>query len=111
MSEADGVHDPQTDRPMRTQVPEEIFSSPEHQAWLAGRKKQDPLNPSPVFEPLLEDLMHTRSCPSLIPGHEEDCTCGLVWRIRLRTEMEMRNAWEKRAYEAEARLISRESTI
>jgi hypothetical protein len=48
----------------------------------------------------LEDLTHTRSCPALTPG-EDDCTCGLNWRIRLRTEMELRNAWEKRAYEAE----------
>lgn len=56
----------------------------------------------PTFEPLLEDLTHTRNCPALTPLHEEDCVCGLMWRIRLRTEMEMSNAWRKRAQEAEA---------
>jgi hypothetical protein len=54
------------------------------------------------FEPLLEDLTHTRSCPALTPGNDGDCTCGLKWRIRLRTEIEMHNAWRKRAEEAEA---------
>ena len=63
------------------------------------------------FEPLLENLTHTRSCPSLTPGHEESCTCGLVWRTRLRTEMEMHNAWRKRAEEAEAQLTLKESCI
>lgn len=63
------------------------------------------------FEPLLENLTHTRSCPSLTPRHEEDCTCGLIWRIRLRTEMEMHNAWRKRAEEAEASLIATRETI
>ena len=29
-------------------MPEETVSSPAHQAWLAERKKQDPLNPMPI---------------------------------------------------------------
>ena len=33
---------------MSKQVPEETFNSPEHQRWLAERKKQDPLNPQPI---------------------------------------------------------------
>lgn len=62
-----------------------------------------PATPTPPqFEPLLTDLTHTRSCPALTLGHDEECTCGLIWRIRLRTEMEMHNAWRKRAEEAEA---------
>src|ERR1700680_336098 len=55
-----------------------------------------------IFEPLLTDLTHARSCEALTPGNEESCTCGLKWRIRLRTEIEMHNAWRKRAEEAEA---------
>jgi len=68
-------------------------------------------NLSKQLEPLLQDLTHTRSCPSLTPGNEEDCTCGLKWRIRLRTEMELRNAWEKRAYEAERAIAAPEHSI
>jgi hypothetical protein len=33
---------------MGNQVPKETFNSPEHQAWLKTRKKQDPLNPKPI---------------------------------------------------------------
>jgi hypothetical protein len=58
------------------------------------------------FEPLLTDLTHTRSCPELTPGSDDYCTCGLVWRVRLRTEMEMHNAWRKRAEEAESALAA-----
>ena len=47
-------------------------------------------------------FVHTRSCPALNPMSDDACTCGLKWRIRLRTEMEMHNAWRKRAEEAEA---------
>jgi hypothetical protein len=56
------------------------------------------------WEPSLSDLTHTRSCPALNPCDEDPCTCGLEWRIRLRTAMELRNAWEKRAYQAEREL-------
>ena len=38
---------------MSKQVPEETFSSPEHQACLAERRKQHPLNPQPVDEGML----------------------------------------------------------
>ena len=56
------------------------------------------------FEELLRGkLGHTRSCPALTPGDDEDCTCGLIWRVRLQTEMTMHNAWRKRAEEAESR--------
>ena len=33
---------------MAQQVPEETFSSPEHQAWLAERRGQHPLDPLPL---------------------------------------------------------------
>lgn len=56
------------------------------------------------FEPVLTDLTHQRSCPMLNPMSDDFCTCGLEWRIRLRTEMEMHNAWRKRAEEAEEAL-------
>ena len=35
---------------MNKQVPEETFSSPAHQTWLAERKAQHPLNPQPIQE-------------------------------------------------------------
>lgn len=60
------------------------------------------------FEPVLTDLTHQRSCPMLNPMSDDFCTCGLEWRIRLRTEMEMHNAWRKRAEEAEQALAAHE---
>lgn len=48
-------------------------------------------------------LEHTRSCANLA-NRDENCTCGLLWRIELQTEREMHAAWRKRAEEAEARL-------
>ena len=62
------------------------------------------LIPPATFETLLTDLTHTRSCPKLNPCDDDACTCALDWRIRLRTEMTLRNAWEKRAYQAEREL-------
>ena len=41
---------------MSNQVPEETFSSPVHQAWLAERKKQEPVNPQPISEYLIDPL-------------------------------------------------------
>lgn len=49
----------------------------------------------------IDIVEHTRSCPSLGNG-DARCTCGLEWRIKLRTEQEMHAAWRKRAEEAEA---------
>lgn len=46
---------------------------------------------------------HGMNCPATNPLNEEDCTCGLRWRIELQTEREMHNAWRKRAEEAEQR--------
>jgi hypothetical protein len=66
-------------------------------------------SPNVQFDSLLSDLTHTRSCPMLNPMSEDPCTCGLDWRIRLRTEMEMHNAWRKRAEEAEAHTTLKES--
>lgn len=51
------------------------------------------------------DMSHSRSCPALIPLSDNDCTCGLTYRIALRTEQTMHAAWRKRAEEAEV-LIS-----
>ena len=50
---------------------------------------------------------HGRNCRALIgEGYdgpsEGDCNCGLHWRVALATEREMRNAWRKRAEEAES---------
>jgi hypothetical protein len=51
-------------------------------------------------------LSHTRSCPQLTPASDYPCTCGLTYRIELQTVHELRNAWEKRAYEAETALAA-----
>jgi hypothetical protein len=68
---------------------------------LAGEFPLKP--PQPVTgDEVREALKHTRSCPQLNPISDEPCTCGLQWRIALQTEVEMHNAWRKRAEEAEA---------
>lgn len=48
-------------------------------------------------------LQHGMNCAGLILGQEDECTCGLRWRIELATEQEMHAAWRKRAEEAELR--------
>lgn len=48
---------------------------------------------------------HRMNCAGNIPSQENDCTCGLKWRIMLQTEKEMHNAWRKRAEEAEKDLV------
>lgn len=48
-------------------------------------------------------LAHAMNCGGYA-GWDEDCTCGLEWRIALRTEQEMHRAWRKRAEEAEAKV-------
>lgn len=48
-------------------------------------------------------LKHGMNCPQLA-GEDEDCTCGLVWRIALSTEQTMHAAWRKRAEESEANI-------
>jgi len=50
---------------------------------------------------LTEQLTHGRNCAGLIPADEDDCTCGLRWRIQLQTEQNLHAAWMKRATEAE----------
>jgi len=54
----------------------------------------------------MSDLTHTMHCTGNIPMRESACTCGLKWRIMLRTEQEMHNAWRKRAEEAEKALCT-----
>ena len=56
----------------------------------------------PEAPTLDEQLTHTRSCVGLNP--HEDCTCGLQWRIREQTALNIAAAWTKRATEAEERL-------
>lgn len=51
-------------------------------------------------------LVHGMNCPGLIPMNDDDCTCGLRWRIQLQTEQEMHNAWRKRAEQAERELAA-----
>ncbi len=64
-----------------------------------------PTLPEEVREPTESPLQHGMNCPALILGADQDeCQCGLKWRIRLRTEQEMHAAWRKRAEEAEAQL-------
>ena len=60
---------------------------------------------------LLEgQLSHGMNCSALTPGHDDDCTCGLKWRISLQTEQTMSSAWRKRAEEAEQQLERRKLT-
>lgn len=60
--------------------------------------------PKPTWTPVLTGkLEHGMNCPDY-PGNDEDCTCGLRWRIALQTEQTMSAAWRKRAEEAEAKL-------
>jgi hypothetical protein len=47
-------------------------------------------------------LEHGMNCPHRTPNSDDDCTCGLRWRIALQTEQTMHAAWRKRAEEAEA---------
>lgn len=51
-----------------------------------------------------QKLTHERACPALARPLEDDCTCGLQWRIQLQTEQTLHAAWRKRAEEAEAEL-------
>lgn len=95
---------PQTDRCIR--CGRNAFNRKNHPICMTA----DYIEKCQQFEPLLIDLTHTRSCDALIPGNEESCTCALRWRIRLRTEMEMHNAWRKRAEEAELALQSSQPT-
>lgn len=32
----------------------------------------------------MSDLTHGMNCAALTPGHDDECTCGLAWRIKLR---------------------------
>jgi hypothetical protein len=58
------------------------------------------------------ELKHSINCPANTVGiTDDDCTCGLFWRKKiqtleteLHTEIEMHNAWRKRAEEAETAL-------
>lgn len=53
----------------------------------------------------MAELEHSMNCDGNIPQRQNDCTCGLKWRIMLQTEQEMHIAWRKRAEEAEKALI------
>lgn len=48
-------------------------------------------------------LTHSRNCPERFRS-DDDCTCGLQFRIYLQTEQTMGAAWRKRAEEAESSL-------
>ncbi len=50
---------------------------------------------------ILGNLTHSRACPAITPNNEDACTCGLKWRIQVQTEQNLRDAWMKRAMEAE----------
>ena len=53
-----------------------------------------------------ETMKHSMNCGATgFDGYDVgECTCGLTWRIQLRTEQEMHAAWRKRAEEAEKEL-------
>jgi hypothetical protein len=70
-------------------------------AIAAWNRRSTP--PAPERSDAVEAVGHTRSCPQL-GGSDDACTCGLEWRIKLRTEQEMHAAWRKRAEEAERAL-------
>lgn len=86
---------------MPTPSPQPVTASP----LVMSR---DPETNQPLFQqPSHTDapadpLTHGMNCPALTPGNDEDCTCGLRWRIELETEKAMHRAWRKRAEEAEA---------
>jgi hypothetical protein len=52
----------------------------------------------------MDRLTHSMNCPGTLNDMDQDCTCGLQWRIALQTERVMHAAWRKRAAEAEARV-------
>ncbi len=58
-------------------------------------------NAVPQMEGQLE---HGRNCPALNPCREDECRCGLKYRVHLQTEQAMSAAWRKRAEEAEQKL-------
>ena len=49
-------------------------------------------------------MMHGMNCPASALGNDEECLCGLKWRVALATEQTMHNAWRKRAEQAEREL-------
>ena len=55
---------------MAQQVPEETFSSPEHQAWLAERRGQHPLDPLPFMLSLpgIRTLLFSANRDALLAG-------------------------------------------
>src|SRR5208283_919182 len=80
----------------------EMISELRSQTSKAERDRDAALARIAELEVAHEVLTHTRSCPALIPGNEEECTCGLLWRVQLQTEQTMHAAWEKRAYQGES---------
>ena len=59
--------------------------------------------------PRTETLTHGRNCTAWTDQHgyqinEEDCTCGLKWRIQTQTAETLLVAWQKRCTEAEQEL-------
>lgn len=68
----------------------------------------------------LGDLtQHSRNCKSWLgvygptgpPINDSDCNCALFYRIWAKNEQELHNAWEKRAYEAEAEIATLQSQL
>src|SRR4051794_20187668 len=57
---------------------------------------------------------HSRNCGgnayTPLSSGDLNCTCGLRVRVALETERTMHKAWRKRAEEAEAALLKRESS-
>ena len=56
-------------------------------------------------------LKHGMNCSGLIPGREDECTCGLRYRIETQTEQSLKDAWMKRAMEAEKQLLIVEAEL
>lgn len=58
----------------------------------------------------MDKLTHGMNCPGTMNDMDQDCTCGLKWRIELQTEQTMHAAWRKRAEEAETQLAALKAT-
>lgn len=67
--------------------------------WYRCDGDDCPLCSSLTGDPRWLPLKHWRNCPARF--RDDDCTCGLDWRVELHNWFEMYKAWRKRAEEAE----------
>ena len=90
---------------MSNQVPEETFSNPTHQNWLAKRKAQHPLNPQPIEETQIRWLT-TNANPRLagwtekhgwkmhaVPVSDDAAKFSDIKRVRALCGLRPRHGW------------------